>query len=367
MACAHPWPRAYDYGYGYKGVNYIPCGYCLNCRKDKQQYYIDRAEYEYKTRLTASFVTFTYDEIHNMKNIVLNPQGGFEYDISSSGDKVPRFSLDYKDLTDFIQNIRKRIEYFYETHPDVKESLLMQKDFSYLYCGEYGDCFNRNHFHVLFFGLDFAFCEKLFYETWKNGFIDVLPLLDGGIRYVVKYMDKQTFGELASLQYDMKGLARPKIRMSVGFGKGLLTDNATFIKENGMCYPARHNTLRPISAYWKKLLTGNNHYLDTSKSIQSISNRLFNLKTQMSQYNLKDFSIKAMSEFKINQARKREYNLAIMIRNAGYPVEEFENIRFNKFFTPSIHREKLKKLPIDIQRLLAEEYRESLYEDSIPF
>lgn len=341
----------------------IPCGYCLNCRKDKQQYYIDRAEYEYKTKLTASFVTFTYDDIHNMKNIVLNPLGGFEYDITSSGDKVPRYTLNYDDLTNFIQAIRKRIDYFYETHPEVKESLLMQKNFSYLYCGEYGDVFNRNHFHVLFFGLDFAFCKKIFFDTWKNGFIDVLPLLDGGIRYVVKYMDKQTFGELAQLQYDMKGLARPRIRMSQNFGKGLLLDNVDYIKKHNMCYPARHGTSRPISPYWKKLLISNVSALDTSHCI-SVHQKKVN---EMREYNLKEFSPKAISEFMLEKARKREYNLEIMVRNSGFPVENYKDVRFNKFFTPSVHREKLKKLPIDIQRLLADEYRESLYDDSIPF
>ena len=365
MACCNPWFKKTDYSHGYLYYYQIPCGYCLNCRKDKQQYYIDRAEYEYKTRLTASFVTFTYDDIHNMKNVVLNPLGGFEYD-EVNGVKTPRYSLNYDDLTDFIQRLRKRVNYFYDSHPDVKESLLMQRDFSYIYVGEYGDCFNRNHFHVLFFGLDFAFCAKMFYDTWKNGFIDVLPLLDGGIRYVVKYMDKQTFGEQAELQYDCKGLARPKIRMSTGFGKGLLTDNATFIREHGMCYPACHGKLRPISPYWKSLLTGNVQYLDTSKSSENISKKLSQLKNEMHEYNLKDFSSHAMSDFKLNKARKREYNLQIMIRNAGFPVEEYQKIRFNKFFSPSIHREKVKALPIDIQRILAEEYRTSLYDDEIP-
>ena len=367
MACCNPWFRKYDFSHGYQGFYQIPCGYCLNCRKDKQQYYIDRAEYEYKKRLTACFVTFTYDDIHNMKNAVLNPLGGFEYDIAQDGSKHPRFTLNYDDLTNFIQNIRHRVNYFYDTHPDVKESLLMQRDFSYIYVGEYGDCFNRNHFHVLFFGLDFAFCEKMFYETWNNGFIDVLPLIDGGIRYVVKYMDKQTFGELAALQYDMKGLARPKIRMSVGFGKGLLLDNTKFIKEHDMCYKARHNQLRPISAYWKKLLIHNVSELDTSKYLSAIESKLYRKREEMREYNIKDFSPQNIALFNLKKAQRREYNLQIMIRNSGYPVEDYKDVRFNKFFTPSIHRKKLKALPIDLQRLLADEYRESLYDDSIPF
>ena len=81
MACCNPDFVRYDSLY-YKNyyVYQIPCGYCLNCRKDKQQYYIDRAEYEYKTRLSGAFVTFTYDDIHLIERCsVINPNGGIEH------------------------------------------------------------------------------------------------------------------------------------------------------------------------------------------------------------------------------------------------------------------------------------------------
>lgn len=367
MACCNPWFRKYDYSYGYQGFYQIPCGYCLNCRKDKQQYYIDRAEYEYKKRLTASFVTFTYDDIHNMKNAVLNPLGGFEYDVSKEGTLTPRFSLNYDDLTNFIQALRKRVNYFYDTHPEVKESVLMQRDFSYIYVGEYGDVFNRNHFHVLFFGLDFAYCKQMFFETWQYGFIDCLPVLDGAIHYVVKYMDKQTFGLLAFQQFDLKGLARPKIRMSQGFGKGLLLDNSKEIKENGMCYKAGHGVLRPISAYWKKLLIHNVSELDTSKYLENIISKNLRFKNEMREYNLKDFSTQSQIEFKRSKLLNREYNLEILVRNAGFPVQSVLSTFTNKFNSRSYDRDKILSLPTQIQRLLADEYRSSLYEDEIPF
>ena len=65
MACCNPWFKKFKYSNGYDRLFQIPCGYCLNCRKDKQQYLIDRAEYEYKKRLCASFVTFT-NQIHRL-------------------------------------------------------------------------------------------------------------------------------------------------------------------------------------------------------------------------------------------------------------------------------------------------------------
>lgn len=362
MACCNPWFKKYDYGYGYQGFYQIPCGYCLNCRKDKQQYYIDRAEYEYKKRLTASFVTFTYDDIYNIDLCaVRNPLGGFEYDVSKTGDKTPRFTLVYKHVTNFIDSIRHYIKEHTELH-----GVLCQPDFSYIYVGEYGDVWKRNHFHVLFFGLDFAFCKKLIFERWKYGYIDVLPLLDGGIRYVVKYMDKQVFGSQAVEAYDMKGLARPKIRMSVGFGKGLLLDNIKTIKEHDNCYPARHKTWRPISPYWKKLITGNVGDFGASKTLHSIIVRHSNIRHEMREYCLKDFSTKSIIKFKHDKALRRERELEIRIRMRGFPVEPFDEVRFNKFFSPS-YRRAITEIPIDYQRLLADDYRDSLYDDEVPF
>lgn len=362
MACCNPFIKTVTYGhidYDY----YIPCGYCLNCRKDKQQYYIDRAEYEYKKRLTASFVTFTYDDVWNLANCaVLDPNGGLEYDIVD-GEKRPRFTLNYDDLTHYIDSIRKYIA----SHPDI-QNVMCQPDFSYLYCGEYGDQLGRNHFHVLFFGLDFAYCKKILFERWKYGFIDVLPLLDGGIRYVVKYMDKQTFGALAYEQYDAKGLARPKIRMSQGFGKGLLTDNLDYIKKHDMCYPARHKTNRPISAYWKKLITGGSWSRDTSKSYSALQHKKIHDSEFIRTYDLKNIrpNTPALREYKLEKLKARERDLEISIRNAGFPVIPYDEVMFTKYLTPRFKRDVLN-LPIDVQRLLSDNYRDSLYDDIVPF
>lgn len=355
MACCNTWFRKFDFSHGYISYYQIPCGYCLNCRKDKQQYLIDRAQYEYKTRLTAAFVTFTYNDFWNIERCaVLNPNGGFEYDKNSSGELVPRFTLRYDDLTSYIENIR----HYIKNHPEI-QNVMCQPDFSYMYVGEYGDLFQRNHFHVLFFGLDFAYCKKILFDQWKYGFIDVLPLLDGGISYVTKYIDKSLYGQLAKLEYDDKGKARPKIRMSLGFGKGLLTNNIQDIKDNGMTYLASHNIRRPISAYWKRLITGNNSILDSSKTLKNIIIKQNNLKQKMKTYNLRDFSVQSRIKFNQDLALRRERDLEIRVRNSGHSVQEFENVRFTKYYSPS-YRHSVVHLPIDLQRILADNYRDSL-------
>ena len=244
---------------------------------------------------------------------------------------------------------------------------MCQPDFSYLYVGEYGDLFKRNHFHILFFGLDFAYCKKLIFSKWKYGFIDVLPVLDGAIRYVVKYMDKQVFGESAEILYDLKGLERPKIRMSQGFGKGLLLDNIDYIKSHDLCYPTRHNHCRPVYQYWKKLLTGNIPQFLSKNNYSSLIRRKANQINEMKQYNLKDFSSHSRESFTIKKLLNRERDLEIRIRNSGYPVQHFEDVRFTKYYSPS-YRHSITDIPIVIQRILADNYRNSLsFDDDIPF
>ena len=357
MACCNPDFVRYDSRY-YKNyyVYQIPCGYCLNCRKDKQQYYIDRAEYEYKTRLSGAFVTFTYDDIHLIERCsVINPNGGIERD--SNGN--PLFSTRVRDVQLFIDRLRKRVNFFYATHPDVKPNVLMQPDFSYLYVCEYGDKFNRPHAHILFFGLDFAFCQKLFNDSWSYGLIDSLPILDGGIRYVVKYLDKQTFGAVAKETYDDRGLERPKINLSQGFGKRLLLDNSKDIIENGMTYKVAHNLRRPISQYWKKLLTGGLQSRDTSKHFRAVDARLNRIKFEMRHiYHLKDTSPQAREEFNLRKLQNREEILEKRIRQAGYPVESYKDIRFSRYHHLSYHN--VDSAPVGLIRLAVAEYINSL-------
>lgn len=161
MACCNPFFKRVNYHVNGAWHEYqIPCGYCLNCRKDKQQYLIDRSEYEYKKRLVGAFVTFTYDDPHLLTHCaVLDPNGAFQLDENG----LPLCSTRVRDVQLFMQALRKRVNFFYDSHPEIKENVLMQRDFSYLYVCEYGDCWNRPHVHVLFFGLDFAYCAKMFF------------------------------------------------------------------------------------------------------------------------------------------------------------------------------------------------------------
>lgn len=368
MSCAHPLHIRPSYLIGSHYISApkdydVPCGYCVNCRKDYQNYVIDRANYEYITRLCASFVTFTYDDVHLIDRCVVRDQFGFLYD-----DGKPRATLRFSDLENYIMNIRKYIK----NHSEIQNKLC-QPDFSYLYCGEYGDCFGRPHFHVLFFGLDFAYCKKILFNQWKYGFIDVLPLLDGGIRYVCKYMDKFEKGHLAWLKYDVKGLARPKLRMSRGFGQGLLWSNTEDIVDNFYTYPVAHGKRRPISAYWKQLLTGNCVSRDVTKSSFFEKHPVYlALQQRQIEYSMKTYNlhrtqnIKMLSnqkDFKLKLARIREANIISRLRMSHTPVPDFDSVIIPKFGFTSYDGKKIRKLPSVSQRLLADMYRYSLEQE----
>lgn len=105
------------------------------------------------------------------------------------------------------------------------DNLLSAHNFKYLAVGEYGgdgQIFDRPHIHLLFFGLDFAVCKKIIAKSWQGkGIVKVLPILNGGIQYVLKYLDKQLFGDLAVKKYDQNGLQRPFQVHSLGLGNNL--------------------------------------------------------------------------------------------------------------------------------------------------
>ena len=60
----------------YSNINYkIPCRYCLNCRVDKRKEWEVRANYEFKTKLSGTFLTCTYDNLHLVNILKLGNDG----------------------------------------------------------------------------------------------------------------------------------------------------------------------------------------------------------------------------------------------------------------------------------------------------
>lgn len=281
--------------------HYVPCGYCLNCRVDKANALTHRCEQELINFKCGAFVTLTYDDYHIVDNLVINKNG-------------LEATLNKNDLKRYLWRLKKNIK---NKMPD---NLLSAHNFKYLAVGEYGgdgQIFDRPHIHLLLFGLDFALCKKIIAKSWQGrGIVKVLPILNGGIHYVLKYLDKQLFGNLAKTKYDDNGLQRPFQIHSLGLGKNLYSDQKEYMKKHNGCYRWKGHDVPAPPYYKNKILVDSNKYLNYENSKQ----KYFTYEGHMpkDRYDLHDFNIRQ------NLLREKNINQSNFLH--GRPMFKFENI-----------------------------------------
>lgn len=304
----------------------VPCRYCLNCRVDRQNELVDRAEYEYIKYGCGAFVTFTYDDYHNFKNGFIDSKDGeFKYSICK------------KDGKDFLNRLNKLVHAEAERLKKLGvPNVLCNPDYKYIITHEYGDRFNRNHIHCLFFGLDFAYCERLFWRAWNfQGEIQVGAIKEGGIEYATKYISSQEYGLQKLLKYNYHHLTAPCSSHSLGFGEGLFKSQVKQIKETGTYH--WHNTDRPCPTYWKnkfKVISD----LDIKKNAlkyKAKCNNIYNL------YNHKITSYKDFKEINHQIALTRQKNMVIKLQQKGQKafIPEFlEREHFDMLYNHCISR-----------------------------
>lgn len=273
----------------------VPCGWCLNCRIDRRNFLEDCCNYEYNNYGCGAFVTFTYDDNHIPM-------------VTSPLDNIPRPTLRRDDVKKFLYRLRSKINYY---GLDVK---ICNPRFKVLYCGEYGDSFGRPHYHFLFFGLDYMACQKIFYESWKNGSIESLPIKDGCFRYVLKYLDKQIKGVEAKKLYEDNNVEAPFSYHSVKFGYGMLSNQIGYIEKNNYMY--KNGAFeRPLPSYYKKQLLGHSNikYFEVEKQLLSHSVKKDNSN------GVYRYKKETMDKFKHRLAKIREKNLYVHSLDNGEP------------------------------------------------
>lgn len=184
-------------------VVYVPCGTCKDCRNAyKSQWQIRlTSELIQKQQLgwSVGFVTLTYDDVHLPsvpRDLLLE---GYK------GSCVPCF--DKKDVRDFIVNIRRDLDEFWNVHGLV-----------YMVCGEYGSHTRRPHYHCIFsWPPDIKASEffELVKKYWTpKGFIIPKDLnggprnkpfvVQGSARFAGIYASKYTCKDL-DFAHDIKG------------------------------------------------------------------------------------------------------------------------------------------------------------------
>lgn len=294
----------------------IPCNWCLNCRIDKQSQLIDRCEYEYIKYGCGAFVTFTYDDVHLFKNSFID---------SHTGKTIS--TINKKDGKDFLNRLNKLVHQESDRLAKLKlPDTLCNKNYKYVCSYEYGDQFNRPHIHCLFFGLDFAYCKRLFWKAWKyKGSIQVGAIKNGGIAYATKYISEQTFGTDSFYKYDYHHLTRPTSTHSIGLGQGLFESQKDFIKKTG-CYKW-HNEVRPCPKYIKDKY----HVIcDLNPEVirKNFINKCKNIKEM---YNVEIKTFNDLQKFSINKASIKQRNIAIKLQQKGKKVYDSDLIAKERF------------------------------------
>lgn len=139
----------------------VPCGYCQGCRMRRIKDWSDRLniveQYMSFQGFPSSFMLWTYDD-----------------------DKLPSRGVELKDVQDFMKRFRQKIK---------RDKLPVHPWFKYAIVSEYAPESYRPHYHGILLGVPNS-CERAIQECWPHGFVFSKPVLRGGIRYVLKYMDK---------------------------------------------------------------------------------------------------------------------------------------------------------------------------------
>lgn len=281
-----PWQR--------KKYYYVPCGKCLECMKAKRTFLKDVCDYEYNKYGCGSFTTLTYDD----ENVPI------DYD-------TERAILNYKDIQDFNKRLRINLSRKYGFN--VK--------YSFIAVGEYGSENERSHYHILFFGLDWANHDKIITESWNKGIVTNMPIKRGGVSYVLKYMDKDRIRN--NKHYNENKDLRPFLKHSVGIAKDFIEAHyEEIIKYHGMYTLDHGQTLKPIPIYYMNKLNINKP-LDTEKTREEMVQYKFKGITNPLEYTLND-----VMTYRMYKAKDKMKQTIDISRRNGEPQEDFDEFYF---------------------------------------
>lgn len=135
----------------------FPCGKCVNCKNNRINQWVFRLKEEQEKSCSSYFITLTYDQ----KNIPRSKNG--------------YRTLKKSDLQDFFKSLR----YF--------DGKTAKVPIRYFACGEYGEMYQRPHYHVIVFNV---LNRSSIEQAWTNGYIDYGTVTTKSIAYTLKYIDK---------------------------------------------------------------------------------------------------------------------------------------------------------------------------------
>ena len=122
------------------------------------------------------------------------------------------------------------------------------REVRYFACGEYGDRFNRPHYHAIIYGIRPKEDKELLCKCWKNGLVHTGTVTEDSCNYVAKYMTKKLRGlALAEALKKDPDFKNEFVLMSrrPGIGFPLSDECVQFMKDNGFVYRKGHRSSIP--------------------------------------------------------------------------------------------------------------------------
>lgn len=172
----------------------VPCSKCPACRKRRAAQWVFRLQQQLKISTSAIFLTLTYNDecLPHVKH------DGYVTDIPT---------LDYTHHTRFIKSLRKA---------SIRSTLPLK----YYAVGEYGEKYERPHFHYILFNLmEYELEDDFLSYIWKKGNISIDAVTTASIAYVTGYVNKKI-----TTGYIKGDIRKPeKSFMSKGLGKDYLS------------------------------------------------------------------------------------------------------------------------------------------------
>lgn len=215
---------------------WLACGQCVGCRLERSRQWAVRCMHEASLSESNCFVTLTYSSEHV-------PVGR---------------SLEYSHFQAWMKRLRARFSC-------VRIRFYM--------CGEYGEEFDRPHYHACLFNFDFPdkvylaksplgfklYRSAILEDLWPFGFSSVGSVTFESAAYVARYCMKKITGPKAAAHYEVLNVETGEVservaefnHMSKGVGAGWLErfhsdvyPHGTVVVRGVECRPPRYYDLR---------------------------------------------------------------------------------------------------------------------------
>lgn len=160
-----------------KGYKIVPCGKCVDCRKQLSNNWTFRLLCQMDLSRNNLFVTLTYSN----DNVPTCSYNGVIY-----------LSLNEQHLRHFLKKFRDDCRYKYHKVTGLDKSIA-KCPMRYFAIGDYGETTLRPHYHILIFDSPYTRVELLNYLTdnWQFGQFRVDIASSAHTSYICKYMTSQ--------------------------------------------------------------------------------------------------------------------------------------------------------------------------------